>query len=269
MTGAVTFTYTIQDTGCPGAGVASNPITVTFTVSGPVIWFVDDDGSPSGTGVLGNPFNTLAGADAVDVLGHRVFLYNGAYATGLTLNTSEWLVSQGAAAAGATAFDTFMGISPPAGTMARPAMTGVAASATVGGTVTMGTSGVLNGIAISSGAANGFVANLSGFSVVNTTVTSSGLSVSASGATPTTAAFTSVTSTGGATGISPTNVNGTWAFGSGALTNNTLAAFVLTNSAVNAPIITYSGNINPTAAGRIVDIGTGAPARTARRQREL
>ena len=71
------------------------------------------------------------------------------------------------------------------------------------------------------------------------------------------ASFDSTTSTGSANGIVLANVAGIWQFGTGALTGNTTAAFVLTNSAVSTPTITYGGTINPAAGGRAVDIGTG------------
>ena len=68
--------------------------------------------------------------------------------------------------------------------------------------------------------------------------------------------FTSTTSTGGTHGINLTNVSGTFAFGSGGLTNNTTAGFALAQNAANSANVTYGGNINPTAAGRAIDIGT-------------
>ena len=117
VTGPVTFTYQVQDNGCPGIATSA-AATVTVTVSGPTIWFVDDSVA-GGNGTLGAPFQTLAQADAAigAATAHRIFVYTGTYGTGLAQASGEWLVGQGVATGG---FDTVMGITPPAGTMARP-----------------------------------------------------------------------------------------------------------------------------------------------------
>src|SRR5918911_1292824 len=47
--GDVTFTYTVSDNGCPGSAT-SDPATVTVSVSGPVIWFVDTSLASNGNG---------------------------------------------------------------------------------------------------------------------------------------------------------------------------------------------------------------------------
>ena len=159
VTGNVTFTYQVQDNGCPGT-TTSAAVTVTFNVTGPTIWFVDDS-IAGGNGTLGAPFQTLAQAAAVDVASHRVFVYSGTYATGLTLNTGEWLVGQ--AAPGGT-FDALLEVSPPAGTMARPLLNG--AAVILQSTVTAATDTFINGITIAT-AATGFVAtSVTNFRVV-------------------------------------------------------------------------------------------------------
>ena len=170
VTGPVTFTYQVQDDGCPGIATSA-AATVTVTVSGPTIWFVDDS-IAGGNGTLGAPFQTLAQADAVDAASHRVFVYTGTYATGLTLNASEWLVGQ---AATGVSFDALMSITPPAGTLARPSING--AAPVLQSTVTAATNAVINGIAIST-AATGFVAtSVTGFTVANTAVASTNAAI--------------------------------------------------------------------------------------------
>ena len=52
VTGPVTFTYQVQDNGCPGTATSA-AATVTVTVSGPTIWFVDDSAPGGGNGTLG------------------------------------------------------------------------------------------------------------------------------------------------------------------------------------------------------------------------
>jgi hypothetical protein len=229
--------------------VASAPITVTVNVSGPVIWFVDDSAAGGGNGTLGSPFDALADADAVDAASHRIFVYSGTYSTGLTLNSSEWLVGQGAVGA---SFDAFMGISPPAGTTARPSINGTAP--TLQSTVTAATSSVISGLAIST-AANGFVASgATGFTVSSVTVASSGgTAVSVSGgANPSSATFTSVSSSGTAAGISMSAAAGTWNFGTGSLAGSGTGFSVSGGNAT----VTYGGTIATTAAVRPVNIAS-------------
>ena len=81
VTGPVTFTYQVADTGCPGTATSA-ATTVTVTVAGPVIWFVNPAVVGPGDGRLTNPFRLLAnssGADAddVDAADHRLFVYAG------------------------------------------------------------------------------------------------------------------------------------------------------------------------------------------------
>ena len=246
VTGPVTFTYQVQDDGCPGIATSA-AATVTVTVSGPTIWFVDDSVA-GGNGTLGAPFQTLAQADAVDAASHRVFVYSGSYPTGLTLNTSEWLVGQ---AATGTTFDLLMGITPPAGTLARPSING--AAPVLQSTVTAANSAVINGIAVST-AVNGFVAtSVTGFTVVNTAISSSGgTAVSVTSATPSgTAAFSSVSSSGTAAGISLTSAAGAWTFGTGALNGAGTSVHVSGGTAA----IAYDGTISQsTASVRPVNI---------------
>jgi|GEM_PF-958927 len=164
--GADTFTYTVNDTGCPGPGVASSPATtVTINVSGPVIWFVNTALGAAGTGRLSAPFNTLAAATAaMGVTGNqRIFVFSGsttASGTSVTLqgnNTqatqplaqaqAQWLIGGGAIG---TNFDTFFGITPPAGTIARPSING--SRPTIQGTVNVKENTVVEGLNINVGA---------------------------------------------------------------------------------------------------------------------
>ncbi len=172
VTGAVTFTYTVTDTGCPGPGVASAPVTVTFNVSNPVIWFVNLGAASNGDGRLSNPFNSLASANTKLgnlIANQRIFLYttgatpaSAAIGDVVTLQGSatqaaaHWLIGQGAIDAGG--FDTLMGITPPANTIARPSINGV--RPIVRGTVTMKDNTVVQGlnIDVSAGATKGLTA---------------------------------------------------------------------------------------------------------------
>ena len=199
FTGAATVNYTVADDGCPGVAT-SDPSTISLTVSGPVIWFVNPAVAGPGTGTLADPFKTLAAADAVDATNHRVFVYAGATTTGLTLNSGEWLIGQAATGS----FDTFFSITPPSGTIARPTMG--FGPATIGGTVTLATNAKVQGVAISTGTAAGVVGSggISGFtvsesSIVTTTGTAVSLNNASIGAGGLT--FSSISSNGATNGI--------------------------------------------------------------------
>jgi CSLREA domain-containing protein len=160
VTGPVTFTYTVSDNGCPGVAISA-PVTVTVNIAGPVIWFVNTTLGAAGNGTLNTPFNTLAGATAAMGLNanQRIFVFGGSTtASGTTVTLqgnnsqatqalaqvqAQWLIGQGVVAA---SFDTFFGITPPAGTIARPAVNGT--RPTIQGTVNMKENTVVQGLNI-------------------------------------------------------------------------------------------------------------------------
>jgi hypothetical protein len=215
ITGPVTFSFTVSDNGCPGTATSAAG-TVTVTVNGPVIWFVNNAVAGPGDGRLNNPFKTLASADAVDGPNHRIFVYSGTYANGLAMNSGEWLIGEGVSA---PSFDALFGITPPPTTIPRPALGG--ARPLLQGTVTLHTGVHVNGLDV--GPAAGIVA-------VNDPVAAiTGVVLSEVNATATNAAaidlsdidgnmfFSAVSSTGGATvGISVVNQTGAFEVTGGA-----------------------------------------------------
>lgn len=97
FTGSDNFTYTV--TSANGTDTA----TVTLTVAGMIFFVNDDDPVAGGDGRLTNPFNCLVGAgcfstSTADEPGDNIFLFNGAYAGGLTLLANQKLIGQGASA---------------------------------------------------------------------------------------------------------------------------------------------------------------------------
>jgi hypothetical protein len=231
-TGAFSVTYTVVDNGDPSPGATSAPQTISFTVNGPVIWFVDTAVGAGGTGRLSAPFNTLPPATtAMGVsTNQRIFVDNGNVTGNVTLQTDGWLISD--AVTGST-FDSVMGISPPAGTIARPAInSGV--QRTLTGTVTLGTNSNVRGFDLTPTATNkGLVANGKTGLVVNqmsiTTTTARAVDLlSSSGVFD----LKRVTANGGDRGISldATNVstgsftiNGTGTAGTGGVISNATA----------------------------------------------
>jgi hypothetical protein len=123
-TGLDSFKYTLAN-GVSGALNASDQGTVTLTVGGPVIWYVDAvNGSNSNNGTLGHPFQTLGKVSTVDAANQKIFLIGtnvANYTGGITLKAGEFLIGQ---AAQGGSFDTVLGIvSPSADTPARPILT--------------------------------------------------------------------------------------------------------------------------------------------------
>lgn len=256
VTGDVTFTYEVCDDGIPGPGVCSAPATVTITVDGPVIWFVQQGAAGTNDGRLSNPFTSLGSVPAVDNDGDAVFLFTGTYSDGLTMLMGEQLIGQGVTGVD---FDSVFGLMPPAGTIARPAINGT--RPTVQDTITVNTDAVVRGLNITTTNTTALTDPID----VVTGVTVEEVAVSATNATAVNfslfnntgasgvVTLDSVTSTGGTNNITLMNVGRTVTLGSGALSGASGTAF----NAVGGPgTISYSGSITNTAAARLVNIAT-------------
>lgn len=145
--GADSFTYTATD-----AQGNTDTATVSINVSG-MIWFVDSSAGAGGDGRLTSPFNALTGAGSFDALaaddaGDAIFLYSGSYTGGLTLQTGQKLIGQGASESLAQA----IAITPPSGTDPLPSTGGASPVITSGS----------NGVNL------GFDNHLAGFTVGDT-----------------------------------------------------------------------------------------------------
>lgn len=219
-TGTFTLSYTVVDSGDPAPGVESAPQTITVTVNGPVIWFVDAAAAPGGTGRLSEPFSSLGGAAAVDAANHRIFLAPGTYADGIALLAGEWLAGAGAEAAD---FDTLMGITPPAGTTARPAVDTTAP--VIQGAVTLGANDTLRGLTLSgspalSGSSFGTL-TLGSAADADVAVSTTGQALNLSTGTIS-GDLLSTVSSGGVDNVNLTSVSSTGtSLGTGALSNAT------------------------------------------------
>ena len=248
-TGAVTFTYTVCDSGNPAPPACSAAATVTVTVSGPVIWFVNTAAPAGGNGRLSSPFNVLSAADAVDAANHSIFLYSGTYVNGITLNASERLVGQGTTG---TTFDALFGITPPAGTLARPTL--ATGTATVQGTVTLASNDILRGLALATGAATGLAGSggLTGIDVAQVSVaTTTGTAVNLNNAAGS-YAFSSISTNGAANGILLDTL-GTSSFtaNGGSIVSASTRGVDINGGSGN---FTYTGTISTSGAGRSVEV---------------
>ena len=258
--GNVTFTYTVCDNGIPPPSACSALATVTVAVSGPVIWFVDDGATGTETGRLSAPFNTLAEAVAAigTDTGERVFLYDGTYTTGIGLNQGGWLVGQGVTGA---SFDAVMGINPPAGTIARPAI--ATGTATVQNTVSLATNARVIGVNISTGANTGLsgTGGLTGVDVTQTSITTTTGTALTLNNVAGTVTLTDLDKNGTGTGISLTNVGAAVTIPAAASIANTTVAAIDIDTGTGA--FSYAGVVNNSASiGRTIEVtnrNTGTP----------
>jgi hypothetical protein len=156
--GSDSFTYTVSDDQTP-AGTANG--TVTITVVGPSVWFVDPtNGADTNTGTSASPFQTLAplstsgAADALDDANDVIFVYRGTAATnGIVLEAGQRLVGE---PQGLSVTDT----APTPRTFEFVAADALAPRPTIsGGTagVTLANGVTLQAVAVQGGAGSGIV----------------------------------------------------------------------------------------------------------------
>ena len=88
--GTDTFQCTIAGSNDPTLNTTE---TVTITV-GTVVWYVNSSDSAAGNGEAASPFNTLAAATAAAGANSILFLYQGEYAGGVTMQPGEDLWGQ-------------------------------------------------------------------------------------------------------------------------------------------------------------------------------
>ncbi|HEV2890839.1 MAG TPA: tandem-95 repeat protein [Frankiaceae bacterium] len=232
FTGTVTLAYTVTDSGQPAPGATSAPATVTVSVQGPVIWFVDGSVAGPGTGTLTDPFRTLtSAATAAAAPGSRVFVASGTVTGGISQPANGWLVGQGVSGA---SFDAVFGIAPPAGTVARPSVNGT--RPTVVGGVALADGSVVRGLDVAppSGTAGLVGVGDDGVTVAEVAVTTTNArAVDVTGSQGSTFALTGVSATGAPEGIRLSTVNttspGSFSAGGGTIAGSTGTGVSLTS----------------------------------------
>jgi hypothetical protein len=269
-----TFTYTLGN----GTGL-TDMATVTINISG-MIWFVNNDpaapGSAPGDGRLINPFRSFGGANsfntiATDAAGDAIFIYTGTsnYTGGVTLLNNQKLIGQGAGASilAITGYSTPSGANLLPGTMGtNPTISAAAAN------ITLGSGNTVRGVTLNGTAAA--ASNLTGSSFGTLTLaetaiggTGQALNLSTgtlSGPVSSTAAFTSISSTGSSsTGISLTTVGGLMSSGSTTIATPTGVGIGVNTSSValslnNTTSVTNSGGtaVNLTTNTGAITFGT-------------
>jgi hypothetical protein len=238
LTGSDVCTYTAtSDTGGTGTP-ASATGTITISLSNRV-WYVNGL-AVAGDGRSHSPFSSLASASAAHASLDVVFVQSGVAPTttpgAITMQASTVLWGQG------TALPQIGGITiQNTGATAKPVVTG---------TVTLGGSAItVSSLDVSTAGTTGLTDNqaapLTGITVQN------GVSVTATSApavvlsdvttSPAGILLTSVTSSNsGGSGVSLTNVGGTFTAAGGAITNATGTAFLISGGTAN---VTYAGTI--------------------------
>ena len=209
-TGTFTASYTVVDNGFPAPGATSAAQTMTFTVNGPVVWFVDEDAVTVGTGRLSEPFQNLSSATTAmgTNTNQRIHVEDGNSSGNVVLQTNSWLISDTITQ---NSFDSVMGITPPAGTIARPSNLG-APQRTLTGSVTLGDNSVARGFDLTPGSGTpGLVGSGADGVTVNTMsiTTTNARAVDVQNSQGSTFSITRVTSTGATSGIFLSTVNTT------------------------------------------------------------
>jgi large repetitive protein len=230
------FSYTVSDQATPVAGTASGTVTISIV---DCVWYVNGAAAPGGDGSSALPSQTLAGLNSASGIGdsdhpnENILVYPGTYSGGLPLETGQKL------------FGASHGLTVPdggAGTVTLQLPTGV--NPVITGGVILDSGNDVQGIDFGNSA--GFA--LSGSSVGTATVdnqttglinntTGGGVSL---GGGSLTAAFTSLTSTGGANGISLTNLTGSFTASGGAISNATTTDVAISLGTIG---FTYDGTI--------------------------
>ncbi len=208
FSGAASFQFQVCDDGIPTPpAMCSALTTVSFTITGPDLWFVDDSAGAGGTGRLTDPFDALSDLPGGRGPGDRIFVFTGTYG-GHTLLTNEQLIGQGSSGS----FDTVLGVSVPGnGTLdGRPALGGTRPQ--LNGTVAAAAGNTVRGLNILTNVGTALTGNNFG------TLTASEISVTGDNGAAINlitgnlaATFTRISSTGGSVpGINLSNTTGTF-----------------------------------------------------------
>jgi hypothetical protein len=260
------FTYSIRDKGLDGNYNTADDLTSTATVTitfvqqtpgGPAhrVWYVDGSAAAGGDGTSARPFQDLSqlnganGAGDRDAAGEYIYVEN-TVSGPIGLEAGQQLIGDGAAL-------IVNGVTlATAGT--NSVLTGVAGQVTV----TLSTGNTIAGIDIGSGTGTGngiSGLNFGTLTVNNATINAAGQALSLTNGTVAGTGFTSTSSDGGANNVLLSNVAGTVALGTGALSGATAGGFVVIGGSVST---TYAGSLTHSAAGQNVIRVSGGHAET-------
>lgn len=252
----------------PDAGDTNTSATFFYTITGgdtaqvtlslqntELVWFVDDNAAGttctgSNAGTQACPLATLTGAAAVDTASDTLFIIQGSYTCGVTLETSERVIGDGSS----SDLPTLTGITPVSGS-SFPTFSGTdpTLSNASGDCLTLGSGNTIRGLTIGDTSATGSDitgTNFGTLAVTETTLNGAGRALNLNNGTFN-ATLDGLTSTSGTNNVNLTSVGGTANLGSGTLSGATGTAF---NVSGGNAAITYNGTVAKSSAGRLVDI---------------
>jgi hypothetical protein len=241
------FDYTVSD------GHGHTDIGRVTIAIADCIWYADQAVAGAGTGVSSDPFKSLSSLNAVgdpDAAGDTLFLFDGTYAGGLTLENTQVLSGQ------------HHGLSVSDGGAGTLVLVPAGGGATeIDGGLVLGSGNTVQGLDLGAAATFALSGSSVGTATVNTVTAGkidnpSGGGVSINGGALS-MAFTTLTSGGGANGIALTNATGTFTGSGGTLGGASGADVALSGGTVD---LTYDGAISD-ASGQTVSV-TGATGGT-------
>ena len=249
------FQYRVTDTGSPLPALGSPYVTVSFTVSGPPIYFVKNPAVGLANCTLGNECTFAQAIAAIGANANATIFIGDAnsHTAGSILNSGARVIGQGVTG---TTFDALFGIGAPAqGTLAaRPAINQArpTITAAAGTTLTVGPNNTLRGFNLGNASAAGI--GLSGNAFGTLTMNDALVNTAGQALALTNGTFNAVlggiTSAGGTNNVSFNTVAGGSNLGTGALSGASGNAFNVTAGTAS---ITYGGTI-ASGTGRSVSV---------------
>jgi hypothetical protein len=248
FSGAVTVTYNVSN----GFGASSN-VTLAVPVGTPV-WFINNTLGAAGDGTFNTPYNTLAlfatanglGTAGNPANGDRIFVFSSgtAYTGSLTLRNTQRLIGQSTS----LTFNVATGLTLPAHSTAIATNTG---TVTLNSAITLGSDNHLYGFAM--GAAAGVSISGSNFGTLNssgvTINNTSGAALSLTTGALNAITFSTVTSTGGTTGIELSGVTGSLTISGGAISGASTTGVRVNGGTAT---LSFACAVSKTSAGRLI-----------------
>ncbi|GEM_PF-1196486 len=229
FSGSDTFTYSVQD-----ADNNTDDATVSITVETPV-WFINNVAGAGGDGRYTAPFNSLAAFNtgAADEAGDYIFIYqgSGAYTGTLTLLDNQQLIGHGV------------------GLTLAPNLSIAAASRPTAANIALGSGNTVRGLNVDTSSGTGISgASVGALTINNVSVANSGGAGVSLGNGALAVTFDSVSSTGGANGVSLNNVTGSFVMNGGTVQNSTGHGVTVSNTSGAMSALTLS-NVTVRNAG--------------------
>ncbi|HYO60895.1 MAG TPA: cadherin domain-containing protein, partial [Actinomycetota bacterium] len=242
-TGTDSFQYRVSD------GQAVNPTsdgTVNINVAGPLVWYVDDSAPAGGNGTSSSMYQTLTpltGGVDTDEPGDRIFVHEGTYTSGITLENNQKLIGQ----------PNGFGVTDTLGrnhNLLTAGGTAPAISHSANTVVTLGSGNELQDLALGNGAISLAGTSVGTAVVRDTSISTNGKALDINGGAMD-MVFSTFTSNGSPTeAIKLNNATGSFTANGGTLQNATNAVVHINNSVQD---VTFAGNISD-GAGQVISI---------------